>query len=153
MAARATYPMLARPKRATVPAMRAFHHLALQVKDLPAMERFYRELLELPVLQRWPDGQGGERSVWLSLEDGFIALERAPAELAVPERGDFADGRVGYYVLALRIAKAEREAWEKRLAQARVTVERRTAYSLFFRDPEGNRLAVSHHPEAAQTGA
>lgn len=127
--------------------MRAFHHLALQVVDLPAMERFYRDLFELPVLQRWPDGQGGERSVWLGLEEGFVALEKAPAGAHPLPGGDFADARVGYYVFALRIPLAERTAWEARLSAAGIAIERRTAYSLFFRDPEGNRLAVSHHPE------
>lgn len=130
--------------------MRGFHHLAIQVVDLPAMEAFYRSLFELPIVQRWPDGQGGERSIWLGLEGGFVALEKAPPGAALPTRGEFADGRVGFYVFALRIERSERAAWEERLAGAGVAVERRTAYSLFFRDPEGNRLAVSHHPEAAE---
>jgi hypothetical protein len=69
----------------------------------------------------------------------------------VAPRGDFGDGQVGYYVFALRIGLAERDAWEQRLASAGVAVERRTRFSLFFRDPEGNRLAVSHHPEALPT--
>jgi hypothetical protein len=128
--------------------LRAFHHVALQVRDLAAMESFYRTVLGLPVQQRWPDGKGGERSVWLGLDGGFIALEQAPADLPVPPRGDFADGRVGFYVVALRIEASERAAWEARLAAAGVAVERRTGFSLFFRDPEGNRLAVSHHPTA-----
>ncbi len=128
--------------------MLRFHHQALQVVDLPAMERFYRSLFELPVLQRWPDGAGGDRSVWLGLEQGFLALEKAPPGSAVPPRGDFGDGRVGLYVLALRIELADRARWESRLSAAGVAIERRTAFSLFFRDPEGNRLAVSHHPAA-----
>lgn len=114
------------------------------------MEAFYRSLFELPILQRWPDGQGGERSVWLGLEDGFLALEKAPSGSVVAPRGEFADPRIGFYVFALRIERRQRAAWEERLAAAGVAIERRTAYSLFFRDPEGNRLAVSHHPEAAE---
>ena len=45
---------------------------------------------------------------------------------------------------------SERARWEQRLADAGVAIERTTAFSLFFRDPEGNRLALSHHPEPAQ---
>lgn len=114
------------------------------------MEAFYRSLFDLPVLQRWPDGQGGERSVWLGLEGGFLALEKAPPGTPAPPAQAFSDARPGYYVLALGIAKSERAAWEARLQHAGVAVERRTAFSLFFRDPEGNRLAVSHHPDAAE---
>lgn len=130
--------------------MRAFHHLALQVVDLPGMERFYCSLLQLPVVQRHPDGAGGERSVWLGLDGGFLALERAPAGSSPLPRGAFGDGRVGYYVFALRIARAERASWAQRLADAGVAIERTTAFSLFFRDPEGNRLALSHHPEPVE---
>jgi len=124
--------------------------MALQVVDLPRQEAFYRELFELPVLQRWPDGQGGERSVWLGLDGGFLALEKAPAGEVVPPRGEFGDARVGFYVFALRIEKSERQAWEARLEKAGVAIERRTGFSLFFRDPEGNRLAVSHHPHGVE---
>src|SRR5688572_20727804 len=61
-----------------LPPPAAVHHLALLVDDLPAAERFYRDVLGLPVLRRWPDADGGERSVWLDLGGGaFLALERA----------------------------------------------------------------------------
>ena len=113
------------------------------------MEAFYRALFELPVMQRHLDGQGAERSVWLQLDGGFLALERAPAGSTVAPRGAFSDARVGYYVFALSIERDERAAWERKLEAAGVSIERRTDYSLFFRDPEGNRLAVSHHPVAA----
>jgi glyoxylase I family protein len=129
--------------------MPALHHLAIQVVDLPAMEAFYRSVFELPIVQRWPDGQGGERSVWLGLDGAFLALEKAPEGQGVSPRGEFADAHPGFYVFALRIRLDERAAWEARLARAGILIERRTSFSLFFRDPEGNRLAVSHHPEPA----
>ena len=129
--------------------MLAFHHQALQVVDLPAMERFYRGLFELPVLKRWPDGAGGERSIWLGLDGGFLALEQAPEELLRPPSVPYLAREIGFYVLALRIPVSERGAWEARLTKAGIAVERRTAFSLFFRDPEGNRLAVSHHPDTS----
>jgi len=50
---------------------------------------------------------------------------------------------------ALAISRADREAWEERLAAAGVPVARRSPFSLFFQDPEGNRVALSHWPEEA----
>jgi hypothetical protein len=38
---------------------------------------------------------------------------------------------------------------EARLASAGVEVVERSRWTLYLRDPEGNRIGLSHHPEAA----
>src|SRR5882724_10291168 len=79
-----------------MPQVHGHHHLAIQVKDLPAAERFYVEALGLRVLRRWPweDGRPGERAVWLSVGTGeeFLALEscdvdRPPTPFRDPHGG------------------------------------------------------------------
>ncbi len=120
------------------------HHVAIQCRDLGACERFYREVLGLAVLRRWPRDGGGDRSVWLALEDGFLALERADEE---PAPGPWRDGKAGLHLLALRIAPGERRAWEARLEACGVPVVHRTRWTIYVRDPEGNRVGLSHHPE------
>jgi catechol 2,3-dioxygenase-like lactoylglutathione lyase family enzyme len=123
-----------------------FHHLAIQCVDLERQERFYREVLGLTVLRRWPREEGGDRSVWLGLGGGFLALERALESMpGTPWRDD----RAGIHLLALRIAPGERAAWEDRLARHHVPVVHRTRWTLYVRDPEGNRIGLSHHPEEA----
>lgn len=122
------------------------HHVALRCNDLAGCERFYGEVLGLPVLRRWPEEGGGDRSVWMSLGRGFLALERSTRPV---EEGPFEDAPAGWQVVALGISRSDRESWERRLAGAGVRLARRTPYSLFFRDPEGNRVALSHWPEAA----
>jgi catechol 2,3-dioxygenase-like lactoylglutathione lyase family enzyme len=121
-----------------------FHHVAIQCADLGRCERFYREVLGLPVLRRWPREEGGDRSVWLSTGgEGFLALERADEEpVATPWR----DGRAGLHLVALRIPAGERGAWEDRLAAAGVLVVHRTRWTIYFHDPEGNRIGLTHHP-------
>jgi catechol 2,3-dioxygenase-like lactoylglutathione lyase family enzyme len=131
------------------------HHLAIQVADLAGCERFYREVLGLPVLRRWPDPAGGDRSVWLDAGGGaFVALERTgadqPGQADLPAAAaPWRDGRAGLHLVALRIAAAERAGWERRLAGAGVEVVARTGWTLYLRDPEGNRVGLSHHPEEA----
>jgi catechol 2,3-dioxygenase-like lactoylglutathione lyase family enzyme len=120
-----------------------FHHLALQCSDLEACERFYREVLGLEVLRRWPRDEGGDRSVWLGLGEGFLALERASAPA---EDTPWRDGRAGLHLVALRIAPSERAAWESRLAARGAPVVHRTRWTIYVRDPEGNRVGLSHHP-------
>jgi catechol 2,3-dioxygenase-like lactoylglutathione lyase family enzyme len=116
----------------------------LRVDDLERMERWYREVLGLPLLRRWP-GEAGDRSVWLDLGAGaFLALERAEASgLRDPAVGN----EPGWSVLALRIPASEREAWRARLRSHGVMITGSTQWTLYFADPEGNRLGLSHHPE------
>jgi catechol 2,3-dioxygenase-like lactoylglutathione lyase family enzyme len=128
--------------------IRGFHHLAIQCADLAACERFYREVLGLPVLKRWPAADGTDRSVWLSAaDDGFIALERA-AEAPAP--GPWQEGRAGLHLLSLRIEVTSRAEWEARLAAHGIPVVHRTRWTLYVRDPEGNRVGLSHHPDSAE---
>jgi glyoxylase I family protein len=135
-----------------------FHHLAIQVRDLPLCERFYRETLGLRVLRRWPsadgDGASVDRSVWLTMEDGegasFIALERVAGDPTAAEDATRAT-RPGLHLIALRIGRAARATWEQRLAAAGASVESRTAFTLYVRDPEGNRIGLSHWPDEAET--
>jgi glyoxylase I family protein len=132
---------------------RGLHHLAIQVRDLAATEAFYRETLGLAVLRRWPardaDAGADERAVWLDAGDGaFIALERVaegPTAAEEPARAT----RPGLHLVALRIDRAERETWERRLVAAGSAVEARTAFTLYVRDPEGNRVGLSHWPVEA----
>jgi catechol 2,3-dioxygenase-like lactoylglutathione lyase family enzyme len=139
----------------------AYHHVAIQCADLGKCEAFYREVLGLPVLRRWPREGGGDRSVWLSLGDGaFLALERAdepppqPRSAGQRKCGDkpavpapWRDGKAGLHLVALRIAAAERRSWEDRLEAAGVLVVHRTRWTIYFHDPEGNRIGLSHHPD------
>jgi catechol 2,3-dioxygenase-like lactoylglutathione lyase family enzyme len=130
---------------------RGFHHLAIQVRDLAAEERFYRDVLGLAVLRRWPAREGaGERSVWLDAGDGsFLALEVVAGGPTAAEDAARAT-RPGLRLVALRIERAAREAWERRLGAAGVSVEARTAFTLYVRDPEGNRVGLSHWPDEAE---
>jgi glyoxylase I family protein len=127
------------------------HHVAIAVRDLGALEAFYTGVLGLPILRRWPT-EGDEkrdRSVWLDLGQGaFLALERA-ASGEIARQNAVADRAPGYLMIALRITGRARPAWEARLAAAGVAVVHRTAYTLYLVDPEGNRVGLSHWPDAA----
>jgi catechol 2,3-dioxygenase-like lactoylglutathione lyase family enzyme len=132
------------------------HHVAIAVRDLPRLEAFYTSVLGLAVQRRWPVADGGgaaqDRSVWLDLGAGaFLALERVTGG----EGGTTKDAgeTPGYLLIALKIPRTARAAWEARLAGAGVAIVARTAYTLYVVDPEGNRVGLSHWPDAADLPA
>ena len=128
-----------------VPRTHGIHHVAIQVRDLAAAEAFYGGVLGLPVMRRW-QGEDGERSIWFDLHDGgFLAVERV-AGTPLPHEGFYTDD-LGIHLVALAIKRAERDAWEAHLVAAGHEIVHRTDYTLYVRDPEGNRVGLSHWPD------
>jgi catechol 2,3-dioxygenase-like lactoylglutathione lyase family enzyme len=131
----------------SVPKATAIHHIAILVSDLVAAERFYGNVLGLCVLRRWfePDGVT-PRSIWFEVETGtFLAVERGDRPTR-PE-ADGAPPNLGLHLVALGITRGEREMWRERLEQAGYPCTEESLYTLFCRDPEGNRVGLSHWPE------
>ena len=123
-----------------------FHHVAVQVKALEDVASFYREVLGLPEIERHHGPDGGLRSIWLDVGGGgFLALERVNTAPS-PDPG-FRDGRPGLFLLALRIARADRERIRAELERRGLPLVHETRWTLYVRDPEGNRVALSHHPD------
>jgi catechol 2,3-dioxygenase-like lactoylglutathione lyase family enzyme len=114
--------------------------VAIKVRDLAACERFYAGELGLRVVARPAGPDGAPRSIWLDCGDGaLLMLERGEGG---PDAAPLADEAAGLHLIALRIPRAERDGWAARLA-----VVAATPYTLYVRDPEGNRVGLSHHPE------
>jgi catechol 2,3-dioxygenase-like lactoylglutathione lyase family enzyme len=109
------------------------HHIAMRTGDVARLESFYGGTLGLPFVRR-DDARG---SVWLDAGGALLMLERADAgEPGVPE------GTKELVAFAIDDA-GDRERWRARLERAGVAVEDETSYTLYFRDPDGRRVAVS----------
>jgi catechol 2,3-dioxygenase-like lactoylglutathione lyase family enzyme len=124
-----------------------FHHIAIFARDVERLARFYREQLQLKELRRFLRDDGSLRSIWLSARagggerDGFLAIEA--------EAGEGGRGAQGFAMLALRIDPAAREEAKQGLLAAGYPLERETGWTMYVRDPEGNLVGLSHHPDAA----
>lgn len=123
-----------------------FHHVAIQVRDVERVAGFYVGVLGLRELRRHLYEDGRLRSIWVAAssepgERAFFAVEHL--------EGDGPRGALGYSMVALRIAAAQRPAIEAALAAKGVAIERRTGWTLYVRDPEGNLVGLSHHPDPA----
>ncbi len=98
--------------------------------------RFYREMLGLAEVARHASESGALRSIWLRAGETVLMIEHTEAEpRAVTGIG------AGPFLLAFAVSPAERAELEGQLV-----VESRSEHSSYFRDPEGNRVAISHYP-------
>src|SRR6266540_1100541 len=125
------------------PAHAGLRHLALKVRDMEAMKRFYVELLGFAV--EWePDAD----NVYLSSGIDNLALHRSAAVPAGPAvRANQALDHVGLIVRQ----PDDVDAWAAFLDSEGVTIEakprthRDGARSCYFRDPDGNSVQIIHH--------
>jgi glyoxylase I family protein len=108
------------------------HHIAMRTRDLVELERFYVAVVGMKVLRR-DDARG---SVWLDASGSVLMLERAA------EGEPTISGRTHDLIA---FAVDELAAWRKRLARAGVAIEAESAHTLYFRDPDGRRVAVSDY--------
>ncbi len=122
---------------------RGFHHVAVQVRDVQKVTDFYVRVLGLTEVKRFLRDDGSLRSVWVNAGEGaaFFAIEDAPATTP--------DGALGFSMVALRIDASARAKVIEELTRAGVAIEKQSGWTLYVRDPEGNLVGLSHHPDAA----
>ncbi|HYG68189.1 MAG TPA: VOC family protein, partial [Anaeromyxobacteraceae bacterium] len=144
------------------PPSLGLRHVALRVRDLPAVERFFVDALGYRVEWR-PDPE----NVYLTRDEDNVALhavraEGQPAEAAPRLRspsGGTMRGLPGppsmIDHLGIFVARAEDvDAWERHLdgVGARIVARPKThrdgARSLYVEGPEGLVVQVLHHPRA-----
>jgi glyoxylase I family protein len=109
------------------------HHLAFRTRDLTRLERFYTDALGLSVARR-----DGERSVWLRAGGTILMLECA-------EEGEPEVSRGSMELVAFAIDALDVERWRRVLDANGIAVEGETAFTFYFRDPDGRRIALSHY--------
>jgi catechol-2,3-dioxygenase len=120
------------------------HHIALGAHDVECVAAFYRDVLGLSEYTRHCYPDGSLRSIWLSLGDALLMVEHT-ADSRAPVDGVGA----GLFLIALTLGAAQHADAAAQLARLGVAVESRSRFSLYFRDPEGNRVALSSWPDEA----
>ena len=116
--------------------------MTLEVSDLDASERFYRDIIGLPIAERWTDERP---AVWLALgREGFLGLWP-------PETGGAAaihGGRGGRHVhFALRVPTGTLDAVTARLESLDYPVESWDFgggnRAIYLDDPDGNVIELT----------
>jgi len=124
------------------PSHAGLRHLALNVRDMAAMKRFYVDLLGFAV--EWePDPD----NVYLSSGIDNLALHSAAT---VQEKG-----ALDHLGMIVRAAD-DVDRWAAFLESHGVTLDakprthRDGARSCYFSDPDGNKVQIIHHPPIAE---
>lgn len=111
------------------------HHIALGARDVDKVAAFYSRDLGLAEVKRHDYPDGALRSVWLDLGGATLMIEHTRSQ-----RPRVDGVGAGPFLLALRVTEQERAA-----LVAAIGEESKTQFTSYFRDPEGNRVAVSHY--------
>ena len=120
--------------------MPALHHIALGAQNIERLADFYQDFFALSALKIHYDDHGEIRSIWLDLSPGILMLEKS-AHTNAPLK-DMALGK-GPFLLAFTIEEKDKEKLLQKLTAQNLPVEGKTDFTLYFRDPEANRVAVS----------
>ena len=126
------------------PAHAGLRHLALNVRDLAGMKRFYTNLLGF-VVEWEPDPD----NVYLSSGIDNLALHRV---VGLPAGPAVWSGQALDHLGVVVRAAEDVDTWARFLEDRGVTLDaqprthRDGARSCYFRDPDGNRVQIIHHP-------
>ena len=124
---------------------RLLHHLALGAVEPELLAQFYHDAFDLPIERTHRDECGRVRSIWLSLAPGRLMIERVPdlshhARPTTPSHPS-----QGLFLIAFEVTSEEHDAYSARLESMGCVREDSTAYTSYWRDPEGHRIALSHY--------
>ena len=118
------------------------HHIALASRNPAELAQFYIKILGLKELRKREEN-GRVVSIWLDLEDSILMLEQSMD--TQKDENPFEEKNPGFHLLALKISLNETEAWLSKLKANGIAVEHRSDFTIYFRDPEGNRIGLSHY--------
>jgi catechol 2,3-dioxygenase-like lactoylglutathione lyase family enzyme len=128
------------------PSHLGLRHLALGVRQLEAMKRFYVDVLGFDV--EWePDAD----NVYLSSGVDNLALHRSAGLAATRSTGEDGGSALDHFGLIVR-SPEDVDTWAAFLESRGVTLVARPrthrdgARSCYFKDPDGNSIQIIHHP-------
>lgn len=115
------------------------HHLALRSSNVTALADFYREVFGMAVVR-----DALPRSLWLGLGGNAVLM------IEVREPGEPAPASGSMDLVAFRVDAATRVSVRGKAVE-RGCFDGETGFTVYLRDPEGRRVAVSTYEFASAT--
>ena len=119
--------------------MRGLLELVLEVDDLARSVGFYRDVLQLPVVEEWPPPR---RGVWLSIGRNAV-LGLWPPSSGGPDVAIFGSRGGSHVHFAIYVEHGTLHEWRERIEHQGLQVHgpvdfSRGNQSIFLSDPDGN---------------
>ena len=119
------------------------NHLAIKSTDVTRLAEFYQSILGLPRIRTFTD-ETGLRSIWLSLEASILMIERSDFRTdSDSKKSEFRTDNPGYHLLAFTVSLERQQSLKRKLVEAGTKIEHESEYTVYFRDPDGNRVGLS----------
>lgn len=115
------------------------HHLAMRSADVTALAAFYCEVFSMKLVR-----DARPKSQWLGLGGEAVLM------IETREAGEPAPAAGSLELVAFRVDEAGKAAI-RRKAVERDCFDGETQFTVYLRDPEGRRVAVSTYDLAATT--
>jgi catechol 2,3-dioxygenase-like lactoylglutathione lyase family enzyme len=114
------------------------HHIALRTNSPSELAAFYVRVCGLAL---WPDAPANASGIWLGAGSTVVMIETKSASEPDPASGTMD-------LLAFQAQQTDINAVLAFLVEQRVAAEASTAFTAYFRDPDGRRIALSTYPFA-----
>ncbi len=115
----------------------ALHHIAIKVCSLKKSREFYEKVFGWSVFDVKTDEHQSPRAYWYKLGEVIFMIETGGKLLTL--------GAESKGVIAFTISKSEREKFLRHLKNLNISITHESEFSIYFNDPDGNRLALSHY--------
>lgn len=134
-------------------SLQGLDHVALNVRDLDRSLRFYTEVLGLRISER--EFQKPGKEYFLDCGTSLIGLIQADS-LCEEDAHPFRDSGLGANHFSFRIKASEFDSILESLRQQQVEIafakKRPKSWSLYFYDPDGNKLEMTAWPAEDAAG-
>jgi catechol 2,3-dioxygenase-like lactoylglutathione lyase family enzyme len=110
------------------------HHIAFRTSEIDRLCSFYERWLGLAIVR-----DERPRSVWLSVGEACVLMIEGKAG-DEPNIDPKSLELIAFHVMPEELTRIERALSDEGL------LEGRTAFTLYFRDPDGRRVGVSTYP-------
>ncbi|GBF51985.1 hypothetical protein LPTSP4_35230 [Leptospira ryugenii] len=109
------------------------HHIAIGTESLDRMAEFYQKIPGCEEkVEKYEEKSGTLRSVWFRFGSTILMLESGPKQATK--------------ALVFLLAKENASLWREFFIK--IPKEQTTEFSIYFSDPDGNRLGCSAYPNA-----
>lgn len=105
------------------------------------MAAFYQDILNLEEIKQHHHDDGSLRSIWMKISDTILMIEKLDEKISKQN----SESQPHWHLVAFGIEKRDLEIWRKKLESVGAVIENESPHSLYFQDPEGNRVCLSHY--------